>query len=159
MAFKAQPFHTPKAGETYTAEKANQLWGERIDATTFTVAVVSGMDQTNMASGAGLVVNSTTSPSDTDTIWYDPDVDMYHIYNGSSWIPQRGLILTNGTGGTINRGDVCVVSTAADSTAIFAGSARDIHLPMVAAESIANTATGRFWVYGKAVVNTATLRS
>lgn len=47
---------------------------------------VSNIDQTNITAGSGLVITSTTQPSDTDALWMDSSgTKVLKFYNGSVW--------------------------------------------------------------------------
>lgn len=52
---------------------------------------VSGLDQTNLVAGSGIVVSSVSSPSDTDALWLDTSGTItLKYYNGSSWVAVSG---------------------------------------------------------------------
>lgn len=66
-------------------------------------AQISGIDQTNLEAGLGLVVRSTSAPSDTDAVWVDTSVSppLLKIYTGAAWVsiftaPQAPVTLTDG---------------------------------------------------------------
>ena len=132
--------------ETCTADKLSQMWG---------LASFNGeLDQSDMASGAGLFVTSDTAPSDTDAAWYDSTLNLGRIYNGSVWVPQsRGLILTNKSGGALIRGDVVVVGTANDNAFTTTNSANNAIVIGVLGENIANDAAGLVITRGTALIN------
>lgn len=56
-------------------------------ASLVSAAAVSGIDQTNLASGSGVVITSASQPSNTNAIWIDSgNSNTVKAYNGSAWV-------------------------------------------------------------------------
>lgn len=117
-------------------------------------AAISGFDQSNMASGSGVVVASGTAPSDTDALWYDTNLGILRFNDGTSWQPvSGGEVLTNKSGVSVDRGDVVIWDVANDSSFTTTASAGHPLFAGIAAETIANNQTGIIMTSGKFVVN------
>lgn len=119
-------------------------------------ATVSGFTSANMAAGAELVSISLTAPTDTTQPWYDKTLGLLRIHNGTDWVPQgRGLILTNGSGIQVVKGDLVVLATSADNTFTTTTTPANARVIGIAAETIANGASGVIITRGRWVVNLA----
>lgn len=137
------------ATETVTNTKLHQL----VDS-----ATIADIDQTNIASGYGLAIRSTSAPSDTDALWIDTNSTppIVRHYNGSAWIASANFaVLTNKSGGTRSAGDVVVVDTTTASAFTTNTAGASLLAPMVVMESIANNADGLVAVTGALVPNIA----
>lgn len=55
---------------------------------------ISDIVQADVASGSGLVVRSSTAPSDTDALWVDTSSSepVIKVYNGSAWVVGGGML-------------------------------------------------------------------
>ena len=59
-------------------------------------ATISNIDQTNMVSGTGLVITSTTAPSNVNAIWFDSSATLTPKYwNGSAWVVLVASVPSN----------------------------------------------------------------
>lgn len=151
MTAKALPGHTVVPGEELTADEANQLWGTPHVPPDgkYTIKFSTGLDVPDVIASQGFIYRSAVAPTNTSLLWYDLNLGMYRYWNGSLWWPMNGLILTNRTGGQLINGDVVVLSAINDLSVVFAAADRDLHLPMVCRETIANLGTGVFQVWGR----------
>lgn len=137
------------ATETVTNTKLHQL----VDN-----ATISGIDQTNIASGYGLAIRSTSAPTSTDAIWVDTNCSppVVKIYSGSEWVVTGAYaVLTNKSGGSIAAGDVVVVDTTTAGSFTTSTVGSDITVLGVAMQSIANNADGVIALAGARVLNVA----
>lgn len=119
-------------------------------------ASISGIDQTDLGSGVGLVVRQATAPSDTDQIWVDTSVTPYvvRIHDGTEWIATGGyVVMTNKSGGQRTLGDVCVIDTVNDgafTTTTLYGDPRHV---VVVMETIDDNSDGVVATSGGRVTN------
>lgn len=119
-------------------------------------ASISGIDQTDLGAGVGLVVRQATAPSDTDQIWVDTSVTPYvvRIHDGTEWIATGGyVVMTNKSGGQRTLGDVCVIDTANDgafTTTTLYGDPRHV---VVVMETIDDSSDGVVAISGGRVTN------
>lgn len=133
------------SNEQLTAAKLHQI----IES-----ASITGFDQTNMASGAGLVISSATSPSDTDALWFDTNLNLLRFYNGTVWSPvSGGEVVTNKSGGSLARGDVVIWDVTNDLSVTTTSRTLDVWFAGIAAGTIANNASGVIITSGLFVVN------
>lgn len=78
MSAALTPGYTFSVNETVTNTKLGTL---------VSGATISGIDQGNMASGYGVVITSTSQPSNTNALWLDSSSsNVPKYYNGSSWV-------------------------------------------------------------------------
>ena len=98
MAVTISSGKTWTTGESCTASKLNTM---------FSGAGISGLDQTHVAANYGMFNLSSSSPSDTDSLWGDTNTsNAPFYYNGSAWVPVgftsdfiEGCIVSTPTGG------------------------------------------------------------
>lgn len=84
----------------YTWAPTGQVTNTNL-ATLVSGATISNIDQSNVASGYGLVITSTSSPSNTNALWLNSaSTNTPNYYNGSSWIAIGGA--TTGIRGTFS---------------------------------------------------------
>lgn len=106
---------------------------------------VTGVDETTLASGRGLVVRSTSQPSNTNSLWVDTNFStpLIKVYTGAAWVPNGPYaVLTNKSGGQRVAGDVVVVRTDADSAFTTTTTANDTTIAGVVMETVADNASG-----------------
>lgn len=158
MTAKAIAAKTWSGGEQVTDAKVYSMFGEVVPSsspTRYTMNFSTGLSAAECASGAGLVIASSTAPSDTKNIWFDTTLSMLRIYDGSKWQPVNGIILTNESGGTTVPGDIAHIKTsspAANSFTII--SALNGVKPLgIIKEAVANGAECVIQTYGKSKVN------
>ena len=135
------------ATETVTNTKLHQL----VDS-----ATIAGIDGSNMASGSGVVVRSTSAPSNTDSLWVDTNQSppVLKRYTGAEWQPTGSFaLLTNKSGSTRSAGDVVVADTTADGCFTTSTSGADIKVIGIVMESIANNSEGVVALSGARVTN------
>ncbi len=69
--------------------------------TLVSAATISNIDQSNIASGYGLTITSSSAPSNTNALWLDSSLtNTPKYYNGSSWVAIGGA--TTGIRGTFS---------------------------------------------------------
>lgn len=137
------------ANEQVTHTKLHQL----IDDGT-----VADADETNLASARGLIVRSTSAPSNTNCIWVDTNCSppVAKTYDGAEWIPNGSFaVMTNKSGGTRSAGDVVIVDAANAGGFTTTTSAGSTAMPMIVMQSIANNADGVVALPGARVTNIA----
>lgn len=138
---------TFSANEQVTNTKLHQL----VDS-----ATIAGIDQTNMASGFGVIQRSTSSPSNTDALWVDTNCSppVCKIYDGTEWVATGAYgVFTNKSGGTRSAGDVVIVDTSnagSYTTTTTAGNTRVLGVVM---QSTSNNADGVVALVGARVTN------
>lgn len=146
MSLAVQSGKTWQNRESCTAAKLALMWSG--------CSFNGAMAQSDLASGAGLIIVSATAPSDTDAVWFDNVLSLVRVYNGSVWVPQsRGIILTNKSGGALIKGDVVVVGTSNDSAFTTTTTANHNIVLGVLGEAIANDAAGVVITRGLAQIN------
>ena len=154
MAGAIQSGYSFAGGEEVTSTKLHQIIEGPNSPSDTTLTIVTGFDQTNMASGAGLCIAGTAAPSDTDAIWYDTTLGLLRIYDGTNWQPVgQGVVLNNASGASVAAGDVVIVSTGTDSSFTTTTSANSALYLGVAAETIASSASGVIRTHGRTTVN------
>ena len=107
-------------------------------------ATISNFNESNLASGRGLVVRSTSAPSNTNCIWVDTNFSppLVKVYSGSSWVVQGPYaVLTNKSAGQRTAGEVVVADTTTDS-AFTTTTSPDVPALGVVMETIAQNASG-----------------
>jgi hypothetical protein len=74
----------------YTFATTEQVTNTKL-ATLVSGATITNIDQTNVASGYGLLIKSSTEPADQDVIWIDTSAtNTPKYYNGSAWTTMIG---------------------------------------------------------------------
>lgn len=107
-------------------------------------ATLSGFDETNLASGKGLVVRSTSAPVSTSSVWVDTNFSppIAKVYDGVAWSPIAWYkVLTNKSGAGVTAGLVVLPDTTTDSS-FKTGTTADVPCLGVVMETIANNADG-----------------
>lgn len=140
---------------TVTAELLHKLIEGKNSPSDKTVLLLTKLGKEEMASGAGLVIASASAPADTKHIWYDTNLLLARVYDGTNWepIPPKGTVLTNASGAAVAKGDIVIFSTGTDSAFTTTTSAGNVRVIGVAAESIANGAKGVIRTHGIHPVN------
>lgn len=108
-------------------------------------ATIANIDVTNFASGSGLVIRSTSAPSDTDSLWVDTNMTppVLKLYTGSEWQGAGPYgVFTNKSGSQRTAGEVVVVDTTTDGSFTTTTTADDPKVLGVVMETIANNADG-----------------
>lgn len=91
MAAVITPGYTYATNGEVTAVNLGQLVSQ---------ATITGIDQSNLASGFGLVITSSTQPSNTNAIWIDSSTgNTPKYYTGSVWTAIGTGTTTTGIGG------------------------------------------------------------
>lgn len=140
---------TFSSNEEVTAAKLHQI----IEA-----AIISNLDVNNVGSTSTLVDSDATAPTTTKLIWYDQNIGFTRLYDGTDYSPLgRGIVLTNKSGVTINRGDIVIYDVSNDSSFTRTTTADSALICGVAAESIANNVKGVIITHGFAAINFQTL--
>lgn len=107
-------------------------------------ATISGIDATNLASGSGLIIRSTSAPSNTNAIWVDTNQTppTAKVWTGSEWQPVGPYaVLTNKSGSQRTAGEVVIPSTTTDGSFNTTTTA-DVPALGVVLETIADNADG-----------------
>lgn len=155
MVGRVEPGYIFQSREQATEDKVRALW--EVVPGIGAGATFLDFDQSNLVAGAGLCVVSLSAPSDTDAIWFDQNLSLVRIYDGTDWQPlNRGIVLTNKSGSPVVKGDVVVVDTANDSAFTSTTTVNHSRVIGVAAEAIANNAKGVIITFGEATVNLST---
>lgn len=127
-----------------TALKLRQLIESPNSPADKTVTLINPFDQTNMVSGAALIISSTTAPTDTEALWYDETSRILRQHDGSLWQPfgGRGFIMTNKSGSNLLKGDAVIVDTANDNSFDVSSTNANTKVIGLLGEDVDNNATG-----------------
>lgn len=147
-------YYFSQSGEVWTADKLYRLVEGPNSPADKTVVLLSKMDSTDLASNAGLIVSGAVAPSNTKNIWFDTELNLIRIHDGTDWQPAgRGVVLTNASGGDLALGEIVVVSTGTDKAFTITTSEFSAFTIGALAENINNGAKGVVLTKGLARVS------
>ena len=131
--------HTYQAGEKVTHTSLNA----HVDD-----ATVSDIAQADIEANSGIIVRSSSAPTDTDAAWYDTTNNVLKIYSGSGWVQVgaaidmiQGLTLANNATDATNDIDISVGS-AMDSTNVLQMNLSSAFVKQIDAAFAEGTAAG-----------------
>lgn len=121
------------------------------------LGTIANIDQTNIVSGSGLAIRSTSAPSSTNAVWVDTTYTppIMKVYNGTSWAPlvSGPVTLTDGATPALDAslGKTFILTAAGNRTIGIPTNPSDrqciiiIHVASGGARTLAfNTGTGGF---------------
>lgn len=119
---------------------------------------ISGITQTDLAAGEGLVKYATSAPSDQDQIWVDtnsvPIVLRFYSSTLSAWVPAGELALyTNKSAQTGASGRVLILDTSNSNSYTYTSTAGDSKFLGIETGSIAANASAPVITRGSTIVN------